>query len=50
MLFFGFGSFSALTHRFSVDLLIPSALASSAPLMYLSPVSDARLACIPLRR
>ena len=35
MLFSGFGSFPASTHRLSVDRLIPSALASSVPLMYL---------------
>lgn len=50
MLFFGFGSFPALTQRGTVDLLMSNFLANSVPLMYFSPVIDARLACMALYR
>ena len=50
MLFSGLGSLPASIHRFSVDRPMPSFLASSVPLTYLCPATDARLACIPFAR
>ena len=50
MLFSGFGSFPASIQRLSVDRLMPSCLTSCVPLTHLSPVIDARLACMALCR
>lgn len=50
MLLAGLGTFPAAIHRFSVDLPMPSCLASSVPLMHLWPVIDPRFACMPFAR
>ena len=49
-LFFGFGNFPAVIQRFSVVLPMPRCLASSVPLMYLSPVIEARFAYMAFAR